>query len=131
MSIVSSGEKNEPGGFSRRTLGRLWRHRGFVVGAALLLAIVMVAVLAPVLAPYDPYEQDLLKRLATPFWMEGSDPAHLLGTDQLGRDLLSRLLYGARISLSIGFAAMLMSAAIGITLGILAGYFGGRVDTAI
>jgi peptide/nickel transport system permease protein len=110
---------------------RLWRHRSFAAGFALLLAIVVVAVLAPWLAQHDPYEQNLTKRLVTPFWMEGSDPAYLLGTDQLGRDLLSRLLYGARVSLSIGAAAMLMSAAIGVTLGVIAGYFGGRVDTVI
>jgi peptide/nickel transport system permease protein len=115
----------------RAGLARFWRHRGFVLGLALLSVIVLTAVLAPLLAPHDPYEQNLLKRLVTPFWMEGSDPAYPLGTDQLGRDLLSRLLYGARVSLSIGFAAMLMSAVIGVTLGVLAGYFGGRVDATI
>ena len=115
----------------RAGLARTWRHSSFVLGLALLLAIVLAAVLAPLLAPHDPYEQNLLRRLVTPFWMEGSDPAYPLGTDQLGRDLLSRLLYGARVSLSIGFAAMLMSAVIGVTLGVLAGYFGGRVDMVI
>lgn len=115
----------------RASLAQAWKHRDLVVGLALLSAIVAVAVLAPQLAPHDPYEQNLTKRLLTPFWMEGSDPSHLLGTDLLGRDLLSRLLYGARISLLIGFSAMLMSAVIGVILGVLAGYFGGRVDMMI
>jgi peptide/nickel transport system permease protein len=116
--------------FAKR-LRRYGRHGSFVLGVILLLAILAAAVLAPLLTPHDPYEQDLANRLVPPFWLEGSDPAHLLGTDQLGRDLLSRLLYGARVSLSIGFAAMLMSAVIGVTLGVLAGYFGGSVDMAI
>jgi peptide/nickel transport system permease protein len=112
-------------------LRRYWRHGSFVLGLVLLLAIIAVAALAPVLTLHDPYDQDLANRLVPPFWMDGSDPAHVLGTDQLGRDLLSRLLYGARVSLAIGFVAMLMSAIIGVTLGVLAGYFGGWVDTAI
>jgi peptide/nickel transport system permease protein len=102
-----------------------------VLGLVLLATIVAAAVLAPLLAGHDPYDQDLANRLVPPFWLDGNDPAHLLGTDQLGRDLLSRLLYGARVSLAIGFAAMLMSAAIGVTLGVLAGYFGGWIDTAV
>ena len=107
------------------------RHASFLLGLVLLAAIVAAAVLAPLLASHDPYEQDLANRLIPPFWMDGSEPAHLLGTDQLGRDLLARLLFGARVSLAIGFAAMLMSAVIGISLGLLAGFFGGWVDTAI
>jgi peptide/nickel transport system permease protein len=102
-----------------------------MIGGGILLAIVLMAVLAPVLAPHDPYEQDLFKRLLPPFWMDGTDPAHLLGTDNLGRDYLSRLIYGAQISLLIGVCTALISGIIGSTLGIAAGYFGGRVDTII
>jgi peptide/nickel transport system permease protein len=118
-----------------RRLRRTARHASFLLGAVLLLAIVIIAVAAPLIAHHDPYEQDLANRLVPPFWLEGADadhwPDHWLGTDQLGRDLLARLLYGARVSLGIGFAAMLMSALIGITLGTLAGYFGGTIDTLI
>jgi peptide/nickel transport system permease protein len=114
-----------------RRLRRAARHAGFLLGVVLLLAIVVIAIAAPLIARHDPYEQDLANRLMPPFWLEGADPDHWLGTDQLGRDLLARLVYGARVSLGIGFAAMLMSALIGITLGTLAGYFGGTIDMAI
>jgi peptide/nickel transport system permease protein len=131
MSALSHDPPAARGAALAKTLRRYWRHGSFVLGLVLLLSIVAAATAAPVLAPHDPYDQDLANRLVPPFWIEGGEPAHLLGTDQLGRDLLSRLLYGARVSLSIGFAAMLMSAVIGVTLGVLAGYFGGWVDSAI
>jgi len=132
MSSASPQSIAAPGGrFFSRKLRRSLRHASFLLGLVLLAAIVAAAILAPLLASHDPYEQDLANRLVPPFWMDGSEPAHLLGTDQLGRDLLARLLFGARVSLAIGFAAMLMSAVIGISLGLLAGFFGGWVDTAI
>ena len=107
------------------------RHGGFTIGGVVLLVIVIVALAAPLLAPHDPYAQSLALRLKPPFWHEGSEPGHWLGTDQLGRDYLSRLIYGARISLIVGFGAVLISGLIGVTLGVVAGYFGGWVDTAI
>lgn len=131
MSVVPQDPPAARRAAIAKKLRRYGRHGSFGLGVILLLAILAAAVLAPVLTSHDPYEQDLANRLVPPFWLEGSEPAHLLGTDQLGRDLLSRLLYGSRVSLSIGFAAMLMSAVIGVTLGVLAGYFGGWVDTAI
>jgi peptide/nickel transport system permease protein len=111
----------------RRVLG----HRGLVFGAGLLAAIVALALLAPLIAPYDPYGQDLARRLIPPVWYEQGNWAHLLGTDNLGRDYLSRVIYGARISLLIGLAVMVISGLIGSTLGLVAGYFGGRVDTVV
>lgn len=104
---------------------------GLYVSGLVILLVALAALLAPLLAPYDPYTQDLLRRTVPPFWMEGSDPAHLLGTDHLGRDYLSRLIYGSRISLTIGFVTALVSGFIGTALGVTAGYFGGRIDTAI
>ncbi len=95
---------------------------GLIVGVALLAAL-----LGPSLVPHDPFAQDLLRRLVPPAWM-GGDAAHPLGTDQLGRDYLARLVYGARISLTIGVMAALTSGLIGITLGVLGGFFGGWVD---
>lgn len=110
----------------------LWvRHSGFVFGAVILLLLTSIAVFAPLVAPHDPYEQDLLARLVPPFWLEGSSWIHPLGTDHLGRDYLSRLIYGARISIMIGAVAALLSGLIGTTLGVAAGYFGGWVDTVI
>ncbi|OYU50633.1 MAG: peptide ABC transporter permease [Rhizobiales bacterium PAR1] len=114
-----------------KTFQRILGHRGLVIGLVLLGVIFAMAIFAPLLSPFDPYDQDLGRRLIPPFWSPKANPAHLLGTDNLGRDYLSRILYGARISLLIGFAVMLISGLIGTTLGLLAGYFGGRVDLAI
>lgn len=115
----------------KRAGWRWRRHTGIAIGGTILAIIAVAALLAPFIAPYDPYEQDLLRRMAPPVFMEGGSWAHPLGTDKFGRDYLSRLLYGARISLLIGFAAMLISGVIGTTLGVLAGYFGGRVDMVV
>ena len=91
----------------------------------------MLALFAPLLVPHDPFAQDLGKRLLVPFWMEGSDPAHLLGTDQLGRDYLSRLIYGCRISMLIGVTVTIVSGAIGIAMGVLGGFLGDRKSTRL
>jgi len=112
-------------------LRRIVGHHGVTLGAGLLVAILLVALLAPVLAPHDPYAQDLTNRLVPPWWHAKTQAAHLLGTDNLGRDFLSRLVYGARISLLIGFSSMVISGLIGSVLGIVAGYFGGKVDMVI
>ena len=110
---------------------RTIKHKGFMIGAGILAVIVLVALLAPVLAPHDPYQQDLANRIVNPIWHADGTWEHPLGTDNLGRDYLSRLMYGARISLLIGIAAMLISGLIGTVLGVAAGYFGGRVDMMI
>ena len=112
----------------RRILG----NHSFLIGAVILAAIFAVAILSPLLAPHDPYDQDLAKRLTNPFWHEKKiDPEHILGTDKVGRDYLSRLIYGSQISLLIGFSTMLISGVIGTVLGVTAGYFGGRVDMVV
>ena len=111
---------------------RIVGNHSFLIGAVILAAIFAVAVLAPLLAPHDPYDQDLTKRLTNPFWHEKKiDPDHALGTDKVGRDYLSRLIYGSQISLLIGFSTMLISGVIGTVLGVTAGYFGGRVDMVV
>jgi peptide/nickel transport system permease protein len=110
---------------------RTIRHKGFIIGAFILAFIVAVALLAPILAPHDPYRQDLAHRMNNPVWHADGSWEHPLGTDNLGRDYLSRLMYGARISLLIGIAAMLISGMIGTTLGVVAGYFGGHTDMVI
>lgn len=111
----------------RRTL----HHKGFLLGGIVLLFILSVALMAPFISQHDPYAQDLSQRLIGPIWHERGTWEHPLGTDNLGRDYLSRLIYGARISLLIGASAMLISGLIGTTLGVCAGYFGGRVDMVI
>jgi peptide/nickel transport system permease protein len=101
------------------------------VSGAILLAILFMALAAPLIAPHDPYAHDLSQRLLPPIFYPDHDSAHPLGTDGFGRDYLSRLIYGARISLIIGFSVMLISGLIGTSLGLVAGYFGGPVDQAI
>lgn len=115
----------------RRLLNRFLGHRGLLIGSIILLVVFLCALFAPILTPHDPYLQDVSQRMIPPVWHEKGSWEHIFGTDKLGRDYLSRLLYGARISLVIGFSAALISGLIGTTLGILAGYFGGRVDAVI
>ncbi len=100
------------------------------LGALVLVTFVVMALFAPQLAPFDPTAPNLRARLAPPAWAGGPEQ-HLLGTDHLGRDILSRLIYGSRIALLVGVAGVTLQALLGITLGILAGYFGGRLDVAI
>ncbi|CAP42753.1 ABC transporter permease [Bordetella petrii] len=120
-----------PAAPARLTWRRLRHNKALLVGGAILLLIVLVALLAPWLAPHDPYFQDLAHRTAPPVWYDKGSWLHPLGTDQLGRDYLSRLFYGARISLLIGASVALISGLIGTTLGMAAGYFGGRVDMVV
>jgi peptide/nickel transport system permease protein len=117
-----------PGQLLRR---RIFGHKGFMIGGIVVAVIILLALLAPVLSPHDPYTQSLTTRLAKPFWHGEGTWSHPLGKDHVGRDYLSRLLYGARISLLIGFCVALISGVIGTALGIVGGYFGGRVDMVI
>lgn len=105
-----------------------FRRLATLLGVVIVGAALLVAIFAPYLTPHDPFAQDLNLRLIPPVWMEGSQPAHLLGTDQIGRDYLSRLIYGARISMLIGVLTVVTSGLIGITLGIVGGFYGGRTD---
>ena len=113
------------------SLRRLGRLRWGVAASVILLAIVASAIFAPAIAPHDPLAVNISHRLAPPVWMEGGTPRHVLGTDQVGRDLLARVIYGGRISLVIGVAAVLISTTIGVLLGLAGGYFGGRADWTI
>ena len=115
---------------SRRDLmrRRVFGHTGLMFGASVLITIILVGLFAPWMTPYDPYEQELSLRLINPIWHEGGTWSHPLGTDALGRDYVTRLVYGARVSLLIGTSAVVISGLIGTLLGIAAGYFGGRVD---
>ena len=110
---------------------RIFGHKGLMIGGIILAVITLLALLAPVLSPHDPYTQSLTTRLAKPFWHGEGTWTHPLGKDHVGRDYLSRLLYGAQVSLLIGFCVALISGVIGTVLGIVGGYFGGRVDMVI
>lgn len=105
---------------------RLKRHKAAMVSLVFIVFITLVAILAPWIAPFDPTEQNLSMIYAPP-----GKEGHLFGTDELGRDLLSRLIYGSRVSLAVGFAVAVISVALGTMLGVMAGYFGGLVDTVI
>ena len=120
---------------SPRVLAGFAAERPGAAFAALLLAVVALAsLLAPVIAPQDPFDLasfDLLDAELPPIWQQGSDARFLLGTDAQGRDLFSAILYGTRISLLVGILAVVIQAAIGVPLGLLAGFFGGRVDALV
>ncbi len=115
----------------RRNLKTFIADRFSFGWALVFLAFVLAAVLAPVLAPHDPNAGSLLRRLQPPVWMEGGERAYPLGCDALGRDILSRLVYGARVSIFVGVAVALIAAMIGTLLGLLAGFLGGIVDVVI
>ncbi|MGA2955702.1 MAG: ABC transporter permease [Thermodesulfobacteriota bacterium] len=112
-------------------LRRLSQARIGIIGLGMVAFMLALAFFAPFISPKDPLEQDLQARLRPPFWDEKNDPQYKLGTDPVGRDMLSRLIYGSRISLSVGFLTMGFSAIVGITLGILAGYYRGIIDSLI
>ncbi len=101
------------------------------LGACIVFGVALMAIFAPWITPYDAFMQDLNLRMVPPAFMEGGRTDHFFGTDQLGRDYLSRLIYGARISMLIGVATVITSGLIGITLGMLGGFIGGRVDMVV
>lgn len=133
MSVVSENvypAKPEAGPW-RLLAGRMLQHKGVMIGGAILIVVILAAIFAPLIVQHDPLRQSLSGRLQPPFWMERGTAEHLLGTDHLGRDYLARLLYGARVSLLIGFTTALISGTIGTLLGVTAGYFGGRTDSVV
>jgi peptide/nickel transport system permease protein len=111
-----------------RSLSRRWlAAAGFVV----LILVIAAAVFAPLIAPHDPRRGELMDSKLPPMWAEGGMRTYPLGTDMLGRDILSRVIYGARISLAVGFTAVAVAGAIGVSVGVASGYYSGRVDDVI
>ena len=125
------------GGVESLSVSSGWRQlldalrRGPVVSVSMIGIIVLAALFAPLVAPHHPNDQSLDDRLSPPMWQEGGTFGHILGTDKLGRDILSRLIYGARVSLIIAGAVLAISGISGLVIGIVAGYFGGRVDAVL
>ena len=113
------------------TLRRLLRSPGGMLGLVLVLLVLLVAIFAPVLSPHDPAKQNIVHRLKPPFWAEGGSMEHPLGTDGVGRDILSRVIYGSRISLFVGLAATAASGLLGVSLGLIAGFLGGSTDSVV
>ena len=125
-----------PAGAMRRSSGRAGYHLRRVppvvwLCAAVLVMMVLCAAFAPIIAPMSPTDQSLLLRLKPPIWLPEAAPGYMLGTDQNGRDVLSRMIYGAQISLSVGLLGVLIGSVLGTILGMLAGYFSGSVDEVI
>ena len=110
---------------------RAKKHVGFIIGGTVVVLVLILAVFAPVIAPSDPYDQTLTNRLLPPIWHEKGSWSHPFGTDALGRDYFSRVIFGARISLMIGFFAAAVSAVVGSALGMVGGYFGGTTDAVV
>jgi peptide/nickel transport system permease protein len=132
MSVTPATLSTRPASLTSRWPLSVLRAEGFPWGPVLILAtVVAVAVLADVIAPFNPEVGALGERFKPPAWQAGGSDKYLLGTDHLGRDILSRLLFGARISIIVGFTAVIIAGAIGTFLGILSGYLGGWVDQVI
>jgi peptide/nickel transport system permease protein len=109
-------------------LRRLVRRRTALFGMLVVLVVMLAALAAPLVAPFDPLEQDIGQRLREPGWQDTQGRVHPLGTDHLGRDILSRIIFGSRIALLVGLAAVVISGVLGMIIGLVAGYFGGRMD---
>ena len=113
------------------SLWKLWKFRAGILGLLIVVGVSVAAIFAGTVAPYDPYDQEIVNRLKPPMWAAKGSPNHLLGTDPVGRDVLSRLIHGGRISLATGVSAVLIAASIGVVLGLVGGYYGGKVDSVI
>jgi peptide/nickel transport system permease protein len=114
-----------------RSWRKLARNPAALAGALILLVVVGSAIGADWIAPHDPAKQSLVRRFMPPAWSAGGSPTYLLGTDQVGRDILSRMIHGARISLTVGVAAVVVSLLVGVGLGLISGFVGGRIDMVI
>lgn len=112
-------------------LKKLWISKTGTVGVLIVLLVFFIAACAPILAPFNPNEIDPSKTLTPPFWSEGGTTDHLLGTDNLGRDILSRIIYGSQVSLLVGITSVLLAGIIGVFIGLISGYYGGLLDTIL
>lgn len=117
---------------SLKRWGRLlWRSKTGTVGLIIVVLACLIALFAPVLAPYEPQAINPANMLQPPFWMESGSAEHILGTDNLGRDILSRILYGSQISILVGVMSVVVAGFIGVTVGLVSGYFGGIIDNIL
>jgi peptide/nickel transport system permease protein len=112
-------------------LSRLVRRRTALFGMLVVAVVLLAAIFAPIVSPFDPLAQDIGQRLKEPGWQDAQGRVHLLGTDHLGRDILARIIYGSRIALLVGLAAVLISGVLGMAIGLVAGYFRGKVDDVL
>jgi len=113
------------------TLRKMWKYRAGLLGLLIVLGMSGIAVCAGLVSPHDPYEQDVTGRLKPPIWMDGGSRQNILGTDPVGRDILTRIIHGSRISLATGVASVFIAVIIGVALGLAGGYYGGKTDSVI
>lgn len=130
QGAIESAADRRSGGL-RNLFLELWRDKTGFIGVAMMAALLFMAVAAPLIAPHSPTAQDLRARLKPPVWSEDGSRQHLLGTDNLGRDVFSRVIYGSRVSLMVGALVVLIAGTFGTVLGLIAGYRGGRTDNFI
>ncbi|HWT17666.1 MAG TPA: ABC transporter permease subunit, partial [Variovorax sp.] len=130
-AVSSSAARAAPPGPWREFWTAFSANRGAVIGLATIALLLFVALFAPWIAPHAPNETNSAVFLLPPAWQQGGSASYLLGTDAIGRDILSRLMYGARLSLSIGVAVVALSVAVGVVLGLVAGFFRGVLEIAI
>jgi peptide/nickel transport system permease protein len=128
---VRVGAPGQRRGGQVRLLSLLLASRSGLLGATIVLIVVLAGVLAPVIAPHDPNAQDLIMVTVPPAWETDGSREYLIGTDNLGRDLLSRLLYGAQVSLLVAAVTVLLSGSVGVFLGLISGFYGGRLDNVL
>lgn len=128
---LAAKQKNQSNRTWQRWTSSLLKSRTGLLGVIILLTVVFMAVFAGVIAPHEPAKTNASDRLLPPMWMEKGSPDHILGTDNLGRDVLSRIIYGSQISLLVGICAVSVAGSIGVTLGLIAGYYGGWIDRVI
>lgn len=131
MADLNADSRAPQIGRLKRLLGELWRDKAGFIGVAMVAALILMAAAAPLIAPHSPTAQDLRGRLVPPVWEDNGSWKHILGTDHLGRDVLSRVIHGSRVSLTVGAAVVLMAGTFGVALGLIAGYRGGRTDSFI
>lgn len=115
----------------KQFIKELIQCRTAFLGAIIVLSFILIAILAPFVAPHDPLKASIVNRLQPPFWIEGGSSTYLLGADEIGRDILSRIIYGARVSILVGLVTVAISGFLGTLLGSFAGYFRGRFDAIL
>jgi len=109
----------------------LWRDKAGLIGLVMFLLVVFAAAFSPWITPHDPMQQDIQASKQAPAWAEGGSTEYLLGTDSLGRDVLSRIIYGSRVSITVGFLGVMMAFTLGMMIGLISGYKGGQIDNVI
>jgi peptide/nickel transport system permease protein len=131
MAAISSDRHDAQARRMKRLIEELWRDKAGFTGIVLIAGLIVTAAAAPLVAPHAPTAQDLRARLVPPVWEDAGSWKHILGTDHLGRDVLSRVIHGSRVSLTVGAAVVLIAGTFGVVLGLIAGYCGGRMDSVI